>query len=159
MTIHVSFSRAFSHLVLDGLPVLWIGYDRQLKLRHLLHLSIHVDFLQQTADLSSEQEHSVFLAVALSEQRRAGRVDSSNPVLQIRLTRGLKRAHRRTSLEKIDIIMNLWYGFMSPTSPFPLRTQVIIRFLNNFYLFQKSWAPKKIHPKNQGGTLFTNSNI
>lgn len=72
---------ALAHLVLDGLPVLWIGYNRQLELRHLLHLSVHVDLLQQTADLSSEQEQRVLLAMALNEQRRTGRVDRSNPVL------------------------------------------------------------------------------
>lgn len=78
-------------MVLDGLPVLWIGYNRQLELRHLLHLSVHVNLLQQAADLSSKQEQRVLLAVSLSEQRRAGRVDRRNPVLQIRLAGGLKR--------------------------------------------------------------------
>lgn len=93
-----------THLVLDGLSVLWIGYNGQLELRHLLHLSVHVDLLQQAADLSSEQEQRVLLAMTLSEQRRAGRVDRRNPVLQIRLASRLKRVGRRTFPENTGVI-------------------------------------------------------
>lgn len=34
-----------TYLVFDGLPVFRVADDRQLKLGHLLHFSIHVDLL------------------------------------------------------------------------------------------------------------------
>lgn len=80
---------AEAHLVLDGLAVLGVADHCQLQLGHLLHLPVHVDLLQQAAHLAPQQAHRVLLALALGEQRGAGRMDSRHPVLQVGLVAGL----------------------------------------------------------------------
>lgn len=83
--------QAEAHLVLDGLAVLGVADHRQLQLGHLLHLPVHVDLLQQAAHLAPQQAHRVLLALALGQQRGAGRVDGRHPVLQVGLVAGLGR--------------------------------------------------------------------
>lgn len=78
-----------AHLVLDGLAVLGVADHRQLQLGHLLHLPVHVDLLQQATHLAPQQAHRVLLALALGQQRGAGRVDGRHPVLQVGLVAGL----------------------------------------------------------------------
>lgn len=80
------------HLVLDGLAVLGVADHRQLQLGHLLHLAIHVDLLQEAADLAPQEAHRVLLPQALGQQGGAGRVDGRHPVLQVRLVAGLRGA-------------------------------------------------------------------
>lgn len=80
---------AEAHLVLDGLAVLGVADHRQLQLGHLLHLAVHVDLLQQAAHLAPQQAHRVLLALALGQQRGAGRVHGRHPVLQVGLVAGL----------------------------------------------------------------------
>lgn len=82
--------RAEAHLVLDGPAVLGVADHRQLQFRHLLHLPVHVDLLQQAAHLAPQQAHRVLLALPLGQQRGAGRVDGRHPVLQVGLVAGLR---------------------------------------------------------------------
>lgn len=81
--------QAEAHLVLDGLAVLGVADHRQLQLGHLLHLPVHVDLLQQAAHLAPQQAHRVLLALALGQQRGAGRMHGRHPVLQVGLVAGL----------------------------------------------------------------------
>lgn len=79
-----------AHLVLYGLAVLGVADHAQLQLGHLLHLAVHVDLLQQAADLPPQQAHRVLLPLALGQQGGAGRMDGPHPVLQVRLVAGLQ---------------------------------------------------------------------
>lgn len=63
---------AAPHLVLYGLAVLGVADHRQLQLGHLLHLAVHVDLLQEAADLAPQQAHRVLFALALGQQGCAG---------------------------------------------------------------------------------------
>lgn len=78
------------HLVLDGLPVLWLLDDRKLQFGHLLHLGVHVDVVQQRAALAAQKSQRVLLALTPGQQGGAGRVNGSHPVLQICLIGGLE---------------------------------------------------------------------
>lgn len=64
--------------------------DRQLQLGHLLHLSVHVDLVQQRAGLAAEETQGVLPPLTLGQQRGAGRVESCHPVLQVCLVGGLE---------------------------------------------------------------------
>lgn len=84
------------HLVLYSFAVFGVAHNSQLQLRHLLHLAVHVDLLQQAADLAAQQTHRVFFALPLRQQRGAGRVDGRHPVFQVSLVGGLKRRRDKT---------------------------------------------------------------
>ena len=63
--------------------------DGQLQLGHLLHLSVHVDLVQQRAALAAQETQRVLLPLTLGQQRGARRVDRRHPVLQVGLVGGL----------------------------------------------------------------------
>lgn len=65
-------SKAAPHLVLYRLAIFGIADHRELQLGHLLHLAVHVDLLQQAADLAPQQAHRVLLPLALGQQRGTG---------------------------------------------------------------------------------------
>lgn len=80
---------AASYLLQDGLPLLAVGDRGQLHVSHLLHLLVHVYLLLQLADFGAQQAHGVVPVVLPGQSGGAGRVDRRDPVLQLRLTRGL----------------------------------------------------------------------
>lgn len=82
-------SLADTDLALHRLPVLLLLDDGQLQLGHLLHLSIHVDLVQQRAALAAQEVQRVLLPLALRQLGRARRVDRRHPVLQVGLAGGL----------------------------------------------------------------------
>lgn len=82
--------KAEPHLVLYRLAIFGVADHRELQLGHLLHLPVHVDLLQQAADLAPQQAHRVLLPLALGQQRGAGRMDGRHPVLQVCLVAGLR---------------------------------------------------------------------
>lgn len=82
-------SSAASYLLQNCLPLLAVGDRGQLHVSHLLHLLVHVYLLLQLADFGSQQAHGVVPVVLPSQSAGAGRVNRRDPVLQLRLTRGL----------------------------------------------------------------------
>lgn len=79
-----------AHLVFNSFAVLWIADYGQLQLGHLLHLPVHVDLLQQSADLAPQQAHRILLPLALGQQRGTCGVDRRHPVFQVGLVAGLE---------------------------------------------------------------------
>lgn len=77
------------YLVLDGLPVLGVAHHRQLQLRHLLHLAVHVYLLKQASGLALQQPDRVLLPMLLCKEGCARRVYGSDPVFQICLASSL----------------------------------------------------------------------
>lgn len=100
------------HLVLDGLAVLGVADHRQLQLGHLLHLPVHVDLLQQAAHLAPQQAHRVLLALALGQQRGAGRVHGRHPVLQVGLVAGLGGRGGGGGEEKMKKMMTFFFFYL-----------------------------------------------
>lgn len=86
---HTAERSPASYLLQDRLPLLAVGDGGQLHVPHLLHLLVHVYLLLQLADLGSQQAHGVVPVVLAGQSGGAGRVDRRDPVLQLRLTRGL----------------------------------------------------------------------
>lgn len=80
---------AAPYLLQDCLPLPAVGDRGQLHVAHLLHLLVHVYLLLQLADFGSQQAHGVVPVVLPSQSGGAGRVNRRDPVLQLRLTRGL----------------------------------------------------------------------
>lgn len=60
-----------THLDLHGLPALQVLDDGKLQLGHLLHLSVHVDLVEQRAALASEEAKRVLLPLTPGQVRRA----------------------------------------------------------------------------------------
>lgn len=89
---HHQTSAAAPYLLQDRLPLLAVGDRGQLHVAHLLHLLVHVYLLLQLADFGPQQAHGVVPVVLPSQSGGAGRVNRRDPVLQLRLTRGLTGA-------------------------------------------------------------------
>lgn len=88
--VSLSVSISPPHLVLNSLAVFGVADHCQLQLGHLLHLPVHVNLLQQAADLAPQQAHRILLPLALGQQRGTGRMDGCHPVLQVSLVAGLE---------------------------------------------------------------------
>lgn len=106
--LRAASSVAASYLLQDRLPLLPVGDRGQLHVSHLLHLLVHVYLLLQLADFGSQQAHGVVPVVLPGQRGGAGRVDRRDPVLQLRLTRGLTgtggiESHVLFKIQKIEL--------------------------------------------------------
>lgn len=79
------------YLIQYGLLLLGVRHWGQLHFTHFLHLLIHVDLLLQLLYLRFQELDSVLFVMLPCHCSCTGGMDRGDPVLELRLARGLKR--------------------------------------------------------------------